>query len=75
MSKHDMISYKHDYEKKCEICIQVKMTKKCFPKSDRNSIMLELVHSDVCELNGVLTRGGKRYFITFIDDFSRFNEK
>ena len=34
--------------------------------------MLELVHSDVCELNGVLTRGGKRYFITFIDDFSRF---
>ena len=23
-------------------------------------------------MNGVLTRGGKRYFITFIDDFSRF---
>ena len=34
--------------------------------------MLELVHSNVCELNGVLARGGKRYFITFIDDFSRF---
>ena len=34
--------------------------------------MLELVHSDVCELNGVLIRGGKKYFITFIDDFSRF---
>ena len=34
--------------------------------------MLELVHSNVCELNGVLTRGGKRYFITFIDDFSKF---
>ena len=47
------------------------MTKKPFSKSDRNSIMLELVHSNVCELNGVLTRGGKRYFITFIDDFSR----
>ena len=45
---------------------------KLFSKSDRNSIMLELVHSDVCELNNVLTRGGKRYFITFIDDFSRF---
>ena len=72
MSKLGMISYKHDEEKKCEICIQAKMTKKPFSKSDRNSIMLELVHSDVCELNGVLTRGGKRYFITFIDDFSRF---
>ena len=48
------------------------MTKKPFSKTDRNSIMLELVHSDVCELNGVLIRGGKRYFITFIDDFFRF---
>ena len=72
MSEHGMISYKHDDEKKYEICIQVKMTKKPFSKSDRNSIMLELVHSDVCELNGVLTRGGKRHFITFIDNFSRF---
>jgi hypothetical protein len=34
--------------------------------------LLELVHSDVCELNGILTRGGKCYFITFIDDFSRY---
>ena len=72
MSKHGMISYKHDDEKKCEICIQAKMTKKPFSKLDRNSIMIELVYFDVCELNGVLTRGGKRYFITFIDDFSRF---
>ena len=72
MSKHGMISYKHDDEKKYEICIQAKMTKKPFSKSNRNSIMLELVHSDVCELNGVFTRIGKRYFITFIDDFSRF---
>ena len=30
MSKHGMISYKHDDEKKCEICIQTKMTKKSF---------------------------------------------
>ena len=66
MSKYGMISYKHDDEKKCEICIQAKMTKKHFSKSDRNSIMLELVHSNVYELNGVLTRGSKRYFITFI---------
>ncbi len=70
MSKHDFISFKHDLENKCEVYIQVKKTKKPFPTSNRNSILLELVHSDVCELNGVLTRGGKRYFITCIDDFS-----
>jgi hypothetical protein len=33
---------------------------------------LDLVHSDLCEMNGLLTRGGKRYFMTFIDDASRF---
>ena len=75
MSKYGMISYKHDYEKKCEICIQTNMTNKYFPKSDRNFIMLELVNLDVCELNNILTRRGKIYFITFINDFSRFNEK
>ena len=26
----------------------------------------------VCDSNDVLTRGGKRYFITFIDDFSKY---
>ena len=79
MSKHGVISYKHDDEKKCEICIQAKMTKKPFFKSNRNYILLEFVHSDVCELNGILTRGSKRFIIIFIDDFSRFtcvfNEK
>lgn len=38
----------------------------------RTSQLLDLVHSDLCELNGILTRGGKRYFITFIDDCSRY---
>ena len=53
MSKHDFISFNHDLENKCEVNIQVKKTKKPFPTSNRNSILLELVHSDVCELNGV----------------------
>ena len=33
---------------------------------------LELVHSDLCEMNGELTKGGRRYFMTFIDDCTRF---
>ena len=33
---------------------------------------LELIHSDLCEMNSVLTKGGKRYFMTLIDDSSRF---
>jgi transposase InsO family protein len=38
----------------------------------RNLAPLDLIHSDLCELNGKLTKGGKRYFITFIDDSTRF---
>ena len=71
MCKHDYISYQHNNKNKCEVCIQAKMTKKPFPKVERNSQLLELVHSDICEINGILTRGGKRYFITFINDYSR----
>ena len=48
------------------------MTKKPCPKAERNTQILDLIHYDICEYNGVLTRGGKRYFITFIDDSSRF---
>ena len=33
---------------------------------------LELIHSDLCEFEGILTRGGNRYIITFIDDFSKY---
>ena len=33
---------------------------------------LELVHSDLCEMNGELTKCGRRYFMTFIDDCTRF---
>ena len=40
------------------------MTKKPFPSVERNTQLLELIHFDIYELNGELTRGGKRYFIT-----------
>ena len=33
---------------------------------------LYLIHSDLCEMNGLLTRGGKRYFMTLIDDATRY---
>jgi hypothetical protein len=33
---------------------------------------LELIHSDICEMNGVLIEGGPIYFMTMIDDVSRY---
>ena len=75
MARKGMINYKHENEcmQRCETCIESKITKRSFPRVERNnSKLLDLVHSDICELNGVITRGGKRYFITFIDDYSRY---
>ena len=57
---------------KCEMCVKSMMIKKPFHNVERSYSLLDLIHSDLCELNGMLTRGGNRYFLTFIDDCSRF---
>ena len=72
MSNNGYIACKYQNVDKCKICIQAKMTKKPFPRVERNTKLLALVHSDTCELNGEFTKGGKGYFIMFIDDESRF---
>jgi hypothetical protein len=38
----------------------------------RHLAPLELIHSDIYEINVVLTEGGQRYFMTMIDDASRY---
>ena len=35
--------------------------------------MLELVHTDVCGPMSTQAKGGYEYFITFIDDYSRYS--
>ena len=52
------------------VCVESKQPHKA--AAARDLAPLELIHSDVCEMNGELTKGGKRYFITFIDDCTRF---
>ena len=49
------------------------MTKRSFSaKGFRAKEPLELVHSDVCGPLNVKARGGYEYFVTFIDDYSRY---
>src|SRR6266508_3909021 len=58
---------------KCQMCVQSKQTRKPHKAAEaRNLTLLELVHSDLCEMNGVLTKDRKRYFMTLIDDSTRF---
>jgi hypothetical protein len=57
---------------KCEVCMQSKQPRKHHKTAKvRNLAPVDLIHSDLCVMNGILTKGGKRYFITFIDDSIR----
>ena len=58
----------------CEGCILGKHNRSPFPKKSASSTTqpLDLIHSDVCGPMSVESIGGSRYFITFIDDNSRF---
>ena len=45
-----------------EICVKSRMIKNPFHNVEKSSNLLNLIHSDLCELNRILTRGGNRYF-------------
>jgi transposase InsO family protein len=57
----------------CEGCIEGKQHRKPFPSDGgmRATKPLEIVHSDVCGPMRTTSLGGARYFVTYIDDFSR----
>ena len=57
----------------CLDCIKGKQTKQISRNSaTRSNELLELIHTDICGPFDVPSWGGEKYFITFIDDFSRY---
>lgn len=58
----------------CGPCMEGKQTRKAFQDQElpRSSRPLELVHSDVCGAMTSTSWNGKRYFVTFTDDFTHF---
>ncbi|XP_019056627.1 PREDICTED: probable receptor-like protein kinase At5g47070 [Tarenaya hassleriana] len=57
----------------CIDCIKGKQTKHTVKKAaTRSTQLLELIHTDICGPFDISTWGGERYFITFIDDYSRY---
>ena len=57
---------------KCQICATSKLTKKICSSMTRETKLLELIHSDLGDLKQTMTKGGKKFYVTFIDDYSRF---
>ncbi|WVZ17444.1 hypothetical protein V8G54_010426 [Vigna mungo] len=60
-------------EGSCETCIIAKQTKRPFKThlQIRSKELLQVVHSDVCGPMETPTLSGNRYFVTFVDEFSR----
>ena len=56
----------------CEYCLQGKATRKPFGKAVKAELPLQLIHSDICGPMNVRARHGASYFITFIDDYTRY---
>ena len=59
----------------CSTCREGKFTSIPFSRrSERRTKLLEIVHADVCGPMRTELRGRKKYFVTFIDDCSRWCE-
>jgi len=57
----------------CEVCARCKIHVQPFKSSTtREKEPLSLVHLDICGPINVESAGGARYFVTFIDDYSRY---
>ena len=59
---------------KCEVCAETKQTRKTHLVTQKETELLSLIHTDLGDLKQAETRGGKRYYVTFIDDFSRYTK-
>lgn len=68
----NVVDINTNIELNCVTCAEGKITRQPFKHTGtRASDFLELVHSDVCGPISVQSLGGAKYFVTFIDDFSR----
>lgn len=58
--------------KNCETCAMGKQSRQPFGESKfKTTQLLELIHSDLCGPMETISIGGAKYFVTFIDDFSK----
>jgi hypothetical protein len=68
ISKFDLVK-----NSKYHVCVELKQPRKPHKAAAaRNLAPLELIYFDLCEMNGELTKGGKKYSMMFIDDCPRF---
>nr|KAJ0207190.1 hypothetical protein LSAT_V11C500269530 [Lactuca sativa] len=72
MSKMSLIpAFDMQNNEKCKTCMLTKITRQPF-KDVRESKVLDLIHSDLCDFHATPSLGNKKYVVTFIDYASRY---
>ncbi|KAG7552374.1 Zinc finger CCHC-type [Arabidopsis thaliana x Arabidopsis arenosa] len=63
---------KNHERSKCEVCVESKYSRHSYKSVEKSNLLLGLIHSDLCDFQSTPSRGGKNYYISFIDDYSKF---
>ncbi|GJS73377.1 pol polyprotein [Tanacetum coccineum] len=61
-----------DSKYKCKTCVEAKLTRSSFKSVKRKTEPLDMIHTDIYDLKSLPTKGGNKYFITFIDDCTKY---
>nr|GEW96002.1 zinc finger, CCHC-type [Tanacetum cinerariifolium] len=67
MSKDDLIPAIDENLEKCTTCMLMKITRKPFQSITRKSIILELIHSDLCNFHATPSLGNKKVVVRLPD--------
>ena len=60
---------------KCPVCVEANFAKKPFKLiATMKTELLELVQLDLINFNNTMSNGGKKWYITFVDDCSRYTK-
>ena len=65
---YHILTFQIDSQHKCETCVEEKLTKSSFQSIERHAEPLNLIHSDICDLKFVQTRGGNKFLIPSVDE-------
>jgi len=57
---------------KCDICVKSKIIKKTCHSIECRTQCLSFIYTERANLKQTMSKGGKSYSVTFLDDFSRY---
>ena len=59
------------------MCVEAKYVKKPFKAitASRKIELLEQVHSNLADFKNIVSKGGKKYYFIFVDDYPRYTKK